>query len=104
MRTKQLQDFIRSGGWAWPGGYPCALLMGDGESIDSRAARENYRLIRETMKDGDITDDWFPVAVFVNWEDDMLFCAHSGRRIQSAFWKRGRMALMAAIYGDRHAE
>jgi hypothetical protein len=35
-------DFIRSNGYAWPSGYPCALLMVDGEVIDSLSARRDY--------------------------------------------------------------
>ena len=80
MNRAKLQEFIRSGGFAWPGGYQCALLMADGEVIDARAARENYRLIRR--KTG---QDWTPVEVFIHWEGDPLYCAHSGREIPSAY-------------------
>lgn len=80
MKKDTLQAFIRSNGHAWPGGYPCALLMKDGEVIDARAARENYRLIRR--KTG---SDWTPVDVFIHWEGEPLFCAHSGRAIESAY-------------------
>jgi hypothetical protein len=76
----ELQSFIRSNGYAWPGGYPCALLMADGEVLDARAARENYRLIRRATG-----RDWEPVAVFVHWEGEPLICAHSGRAIESAY-------------------
>lgn len=80
MNRETLQQFIRSGGFAWPGGYPCALLMSDGEVIDAKAARENYRLIRrETGR------DWTPVDVFIHWEGAPLYCAHSGREIPSAY-------------------
>lgn len=79
MKT-ELQSFIRSNGYAWPGGYPCALLMLDGEVIDARAARENYRAIRRATE-----RDWRAVAVFVHWEGEPLICAHSGRSIQSAY-------------------
>lgn len=80
MEKTTLQNFIRSGGYAWPGGYPTALLMKDGEVIDSKAARENYRLIRrETGR------DWTPVDVFIHWEGEPLVCAHSGRLIESAY-------------------
>lgn len=80
MKTQDLKNFIRSGGFAWPGGYQCALLMADGEVIDAQAARENYRLIRR--KTG---RDWTPVEVFIHWEGDPLYCAHSGREIPSAY-------------------
>jgi hypothetical protein len=80
MNKESLQQFIRSGGFAWPGGYPCALLMVDGEVIDAQSARENYRIIRrETGR------DWTPAQVFIHWEGDSLFCAHSGREIPSAY-------------------
>lgn len=85
MKLSDLQDLIRSGGYAWPGGYPCALLMADGEVIDSSAARENYRLIRRAMKDSHYSRDWTPVGVFVHWEGEPLTCAHSGRSIESAY-------------------
>jgi hypothetical protein len=80
MQTETLKQLIRSGGYAWPGGYPMALLMADGEVIDAQAARENYRLIRrETGK------DWTPVDVLIHWEGEPLQCAHSGREIPSAY-------------------
>ena len=80
-----LQEFIRSGGFAWPGGYQCALLMADGECIDAQAAREHYALIRRAMRDCDARSDWLPVAVFIHWEGAPLICAHSNRQIPSAY-------------------
>lgn len=75
-----LQDFIRSGGIAWPGGYPTYCVMADGGVIDAQSARENYRLIRrETGK------DWTLVGVDVHWEGPPLVCDHSGRLIDSAY-------------------
>lgn len=80
MNKTTLQEFIRSNGYAWPGGYPCALLMADGEVIDARSARENYRLIRRANE-----RDWTPLEVFVHWEGAPLYCAHSARAIESAY-------------------
>jgi hypothetical protein len=80
MKTTDLQNFIRSGGFAWPGGYPLALLMADGEVLDSLSARRNYRLIRRAQ-----ARDWTPVEVFVHWEGEPLICAESGRSIESAY-------------------
>ena len=86
MITKSdLQLFIRSGGYAWPGGYQCALLMVDGECIDAQSARENYRQIRRNMAPSPIDRDWKPIEVFIHWEGDPLICAHSGREIPSAY-------------------
>lgn len=80
MKAETLKQFIRSGGYAWPGGYQCALLMADGEVIDAQAARENYRLIRRCTG-----TDWTPVDVFIHWEGEPLICAHSNRPIPSAY-------------------
>lgn len=80
MTKDTLQNFIRSNGVAWPGCYPCALLMADGEVIDAQAARENYRLIRRQTG-----QDWTAIDVFIHWEGEPLFCAHSGRAIPSAY-------------------
>ena len=86
MLTKSdLQLFIRSGGYAWPGGYQCALLMSDGECIDVQSARENYRQIRRNMAPVPTNRDWSPCAVFIHWEGDPLTCAHSGREIPSVY-------------------
>lgn len=85
MHLSELKMFIRSGGFAWPGGYPCALMMPDGECIDSQSARENYRQIREAMKAPGTARDWQPVAVFIHWEGDPLQYVHSGREILPAY-------------------
>ena len=85
MTRTDLLSFIRSGGYAWPGGYQCALLMADGEVIDAQAARENYRQIRRNMGNDFYNRDWRPETVFVHWEGEPLQCAHSGRDIPSAY-------------------
>lgn len=84
LTVKALQSFIRSGGYAWPGGYPCAMLMRDGECIDAQSARENYRQIRANMRDS-TSRDWTPEDVFIHWEGAPIVCAHSGREIESAY-------------------
>ena len=84
MNTQTLKHFIRSGGYAWPGGYPCALLMADSECIDAQAARENFRQILDSLKHR-TSRDWTPVEVFIHWEGDPIICAHSGRAIESAY-------------------
>jgi hypothetical protein len=80
MKLSSLQNFIRSNGYAWPGGYPMALLMADGEAIDAQSARENYRIIRRA-----VSKDWTAENVFIHWEGDPIICANSGREIPSAY-------------------
>ena len=43
--------------YAWPGGYPLALLMDDGELICAKCTRGNYRLILTSTRDND-RDGW----------------------------------------------
>ena len=85
MKTSELKNFIRSGGYAWPGGYPTVLVMSDGEILCAAAARENYRLIRQSMKDKDRRSGWYPEGVDIHWEGEPLICAHTGREIESAY-------------------
>lgn len=84
VSKSDLQSFVRSGGFAWPGGYPMALLMSDGEVIDSKSVRENYRTIRRAQRLSR-SDCWTPAEVFIHWEGEPLTCAHSGRMIESAY-------------------
>jgi hypothetical protein len=85
MLSTELKNFIRSGGYAWPGGYPCFLLMADGEVIDAKAARERYREVLGALRRGDTRSDCYSVGVEVHWEGAPLVCAHSGREIPSAY-------------------
>jgi hypothetical protein len=85
VKLADLKSFICSRGYAWPGGYQCALMMLDGECIDAQSARENYRLIRGAMKAPGAARDWQPVEVFIHWEGEALQCAHSGRLIPSCY-------------------
>ena len=83
--SRAVREFIRSGGYAWPGGYPCALRMGDGGVLDARSARENYRLILTALRQRGTNLQWEPYQVFIHWEGPPLICAHSGREIESAY-------------------
>ena len=69
---------VRSVGSGFLRGLGGALA--DGEVIDSKAARENYRLIRR-----EAGRDWTPIEVFIHWEGEPLICAHSGWEIPSAY-------------------
>ena len=70
--------------FAWPGGYPKYILMADGEALSVEAARQEFRQIcRATL--ADYEDGWRAGAVDINWEDPELYCAHTGKRIESAY-------------------
>ena len=86
MNTKDLQTFIRSNGLSWPGCYPMVIVMADGEVIDAQSARENYRRIRECMRNPlGASRDWTPIALDIHFEGEALKCAHSGRMIESSY-------------------
>lgn len=87
MVIKTISDFraaMRNGAYAWPGGYPLYFVMDDGEALSFKAAKENVRLILESIA-YDCRDGWRAVALDINWEDQDLVCAHTGERIESAY-------------------
>lgn len=81
---KELKRDIRSGPFAWPGGYPTYFVTSDGAALSHRAVRENFRLIPEAIRDKD-DSGWRVVGFDVNWEDPLLFCDHTGDQIESAY-------------------
>lgn len=87
MEIKTVSDFDRAlenGPYTWPGGYPIYFLMSDGETLDFDAATSEAEAIREAIREND-NSGWRVVACDINWEDDELYCAHSGRKIPSAY-------------------
>ena len=88
MNINSINDFrraMRHGPYAWPGGYPVFFMMGDGEAISFAAARENRREIITAIAYQDKRGENYPLALAINWEDANLICAHSGKRIESAY-------------------
>jgi len=84
MTTKDLKNYIRSGKYAWPGGYPMYFVANDGEALSFEAVKENYREILSATKNKE-NNGWRVVGIDVNWEDENLYCAHTGNRIESAY-------------------
>ena len=82
--TQQLKEAIRRGAYAWPGGYPLALLTSDGGTLHIKCGRENYREVYQATRDHD-DSGWRVTAVFPNWEDGELRCDHCNERIESAY-------------------
>ena len=82
--TKDLKDAIRSGPYAWPGGYPLYFITSDGAALSFDTVKENYRIILQSVRH-QMRDGWQVVACEINWEDSGLYCDHTGQRIQSAY-------------------
>jgi len=82
--TKDLKDAIRSGPYAWPGGYPLYFITSDGAALSFDAVRSEYRQVINSIRHR-MNDGWRIVACEINWEDSGLYCDHTGQRIQSAY-------------------
>jgi len=74
-----VKDAIRNP-YVFPGGYAKVVLLDDGEAIDIECAKDNFAEIARSAL-GNYRDGWTPIAVFINWEDSDLHCAHCGNRI-----------------------
>jgi len=83
--TKDLKTALRNGPYAWPGGYPMYFITADGEAMSFKAIRENYKLVLQETRHPSPHDCWRVVGFEVNWEDQDLYCADSGERIESAY-------------------
>ena len=81
--TKQLKEQLRSGEWAWPGGYQLYFIADDGAALSFEAVRDNLRSVFHSMR-GKINDGWRIVGCEVNWESKM-YCSHTGKIIPAAY-------------------
>lgn len=87
MLIKSVFDFNKAmfdGPYAWPGGYPLYFIMSDGEALSFKAVEENACLIRDAIIQKD-NSGWRVVSIEVNYEDDELYCSHSGDKIECAY-------------------
>lgn len=85
MKLSAIKDVIRSNGYAWPGGYPIYFVTSDCDALSIKAARECWREIVAAHISGDTRSDWYIVAAYVNWEDETIYCVHTGAKIESAY-------------------
>jgi len=69
-------------------GYPVFFIAEDGGALSFEAVKENLLLIFHAMKFG-YQRDWRVMGCEVNWEDENLFCAHTGKKIPSAYGEDG---------------
>lgn len=87
MIINSISDFriaIRNGKFAWPGGYPCYFITSDGSALSFEAARKERRNILDSIANNH-NDGWRVIGLDINWENDNLYCDHTGKRIQSAY-------------------
>jgi len=83
--TADLKTALRNGKYAWPGGYPLYFIADDGEALSFEAVLDQAKQVMWEIKHKTARSGWRVIACQVNWEDADLYCAHSGRRIESAY-------------------
>ena len=87
MEINSISDFrkaVRLGPYAWPGGYPLYWIMSDGEAIKWSVCKNERRNMLEALARKD-QSGWRPIAFDINYEDNDLYCAHTGDKIESAY-------------------
>ena len=85
MDLKQVKQALRSGPYAWPGGYPTYFVTADGAALSHAAVRGEWREIVGAHLTGNRRGGWYVAGADVNWEDPDLYCDHTGARIPSAY-------------------
>ena len=82
MRIKTVEDLD---GVLGSSGYPFFFITDDGGVLSEEAVEANREEIDEAIRTKDSTGGWRVVGVEINYEDDALYCDHTGERIQSAY-------------------
>jgi hypothetical protein len=77
-----LKATLRGGEFAWPGGYQMFFVTSDGEALSFDTARNEFALLVDAFR----TDTtWRVIGCDINYEDNELYCAHSGDKISAAY-------------------
>ena len=90
--TKDLKNQLRSGPFAWPGGYPLYFITDDCAALSFDAVSENLRSVLWSIRN-EVNDGWRVIGCDVNWEDASLYCDHTGKRIESAYAEDAALAI-----------
>lgn len=78
-----VKSAIRTNGTAWPGGYPLYIVMGDGEPLSVKAAKQHWKLIVQDTIAGRGT--WQAAGVEANFENTSLACCHNREPIKAVY-------------------
>lgn len=85
MTLSEIKTALRSGQYAWPGGYQQFFLTADGAVLSFDAVRSEWREVVWAHINNDKRCGWYIEAADVNWEDADLVCDHTGEPIPSAY-------------------
>jgi hypothetical protein len=83
LRIESVKDAIREG-HVWPGGYQLNVVMSDGNLLCTVCAKENFRGIVDSTKNG-LRDGWASAGAEVFWEGGPDSCCHCGKEILSEY-------------------
>jgi hypothetical protein len=90
--VKNLMRDLRAGKFTSIGCYPTYFIAADGEALSHEAVRENLWCVARATRlygmdpriDSEVKD-WAVIGADINWADADLCCAHTGKRIESAY-------------------
>jgi len=85
MTLSQIKEQLRSGAFAFPGGYPKFFIMADSSVLSFESVLKEFKLICDAHIRKDLNSCWLVAGVDINWEDSNLFCEHSNKPIESAY-------------------
>lgn len=81
---------------AWPGLYPKYFVTADNGVLSYDAAKKNASLIRDAIADKGSDKQWEVKFAAVNYENDDLYCDHTGKKIPSAYGENESVVESAA--------
>jgi len=81
----QFLQTLAAGPYAWPGGYPLFFVMQDGGALSFEAAAEQQEEILDAFQEEYSRSGWAVAGCEINYEDDDLYCDHTGKKIGSAY-------------------
>jgi hypothetical protein len=85
MNLLKIKQALRRGEYAWPGGYPLYFVTSDGAALSFEAVRQEWRQIVWSHLHNLTSSGWHIDGVYINWEDNNLYCDHTSQKIESAY-------------------
>ena len=85
MTLHDIKQQLRSGPYAWPGGYPKYFITSDGAALSFEAVYEEWRNIVSAHLDKNTSCGWHLADVAINWENPGLYCEHTNLPIEAAY-------------------
>ena len=81
---------VRGGPFTSIGSYPAYFLAADGETLSHAAVKANLWQIARATRDtrpgcGFLSSQWVIIGAEINWENEDLYCAQTGKKIECAY-------------------